>query len=173
MPEALPLRLPRRLDALQAETRLRRLRAETFEAATLTLWAHALGARDDAPAGWLLCHARARRALLWPHALPAAPVHEGAEAELRLAASLPPSADVVSRLWFWERMVARRHWQVTLRGTPARAVALPLWLGYSPNRRGGHRLMVISGLGGDALPTLKNAVLWELRQLAAAPAGAV
>ncbi|MCI0509751.1 MULTISPECIES: hypothetical protein [Chromohalobacter] len=153
-------------------SRLRRLGAETFEEASLMLWAHALG-RDahDNPAGWLLCHSRARRALLWPQSLPQAHQADTTTVSLRLAASLPPSADVVSRLWFWERMAARRHWRVALREVPSRAVALPLWLGYIGARaEGRYRLVVLSGVSGEPLPVLKRAVLWELGQLAAMPA---
>ncbi|MCK0715267.1 hypothetical protein ACFO0U_10075 [Chromohalobacter sarecensis] len=152
--------------------RLRRLGAETFEAASLMLWAHALGrdARDN-PAGWLLCHPRARRALLWPQSLSQAHEAEVSTASLRLAAASPPSAEAVTRLWFWERMVARRHWRVALREVPPRAVILPVWLGYvgrGAKAGGRHRLVVLSGLSGEPLPVLKSAVLWELGQLAGA-----
>lgn len=167
-----PLSLPWRLDENMAMSRLRRLGAETFEAASLMLWAHALG-RDahNNPAGWLLCHSRARRALLWPQPLSQAHEADTTNASLRLAAASPPSAETVARLWFWERMVARRHWRVALREVPPRAVVLPVWLGYvgrGTKAGGRHRLVVLSGLSGEALPVLKSAVLWELGQLAAA-----
>lgn len=163
-----PLSLPWHLDEDMAMYRLRRLGAETFEAASLMLWAHVLG-RDahDHPAGWLLCHSRARRALLWPQSLSQAHEAEATTVSLRLAAASPPSAETVTRLWFWERMVARRHWRVALREMSPRAVVLPAWLGYVGTKaRGRHRLVVLSGLSGEPLPVLKSAVLWELGQLA-------
>ncbi len=158
-------RLARQLGATAAEPRLRRYGAERFEPAWLSLWAVAVGRETGAPLAWLLAADNLPRAMLMAGALTPHPAeHDGA---LVLEGGRPPTLPQFERWWLWERLARPRRWSLRVQPATLRAVEFPLWLGYSPGRRHA-RLIVLSGLSGEALGALKPAVLAGLRDRARA-----
>lgn len=160
-------RLPRRLGAVAAEPRLRRYGAERFEPAWLSLWAVAIGRETGAPMAWLLAADNLPRAMLMVGELPLHSAdHDGV---LALEGGRPPTLSQFERWWLWERLARPRRWSLRVQPATLRAVEFPLWLGYSPGRRHA-RLIVLSGLSGEALGALKPAVLAGFRHRARAEA---
>lgn len=163
-------RLARQVDAAAAEPRLRRFDAERFEPAWLSLWAMAIGREGGKPVAWLMAADNLPRALLWPGEFNPRPAqHDNA---LSLSGGAQPTLSQFERWWLWERLARPRRWPLRMQPATLRAVALPLWLGYSPGRLGSRqrrptRLVVISGVSGEALSVLKPAVLAGLREHAA------
>ncbi|WP_110670727.1 hypothetical protein [Salinicola halophilus] len=155
-----PARLARRLDAKGARRRLARFGAARFEPAQITLWAVAIGGTSanpvSAPAAWLLASSLTPRALLWPGTL-AFEDGPGSVDEHWLPGGDCPSATTFERLWLWERLARPRRWGLRVQSDTCRPVALPLWLGYHDGRR--TRLIVLSGVSGEPLASLKPAVL--------------
>ncbi|MFI0473051.1 hypothetical protein ACGLWX_10100 [Halomonas sp. HMF6819] len=161
MPEAITL--ARHIDAQSARERLARLGGANFEPAWVSLWAFGLGALHSEPAAWLLASQALARPLLLPHAA----LTERAEKlsdELTLDGGEAPSRAPLSRQWFWERMASPKRWPLTLNESPPTPLWLPCWLGYTAHRQ--RRLVVLSGLSGQALPQLKPLVLSELKRRA-------
>lgn len=168
-PEPL-LRLPRRVNATDAEPRLRRFGAERFEPAWLSLWAVAIGREPSTPLAWLLAAENLPRALLVAGELDLQPAED--DKALALGGGQRPTLSQFERWWLWERLARPRRWPLRMQPATLRAVALPLWLGYSPELLGSRqrrptRLVVISGVSGEALSVLKPAVLAGLREHAA------
>ncbi|WP_110634215.1 hypothetical protein [Salinicola salarius] len=178
-PEPL-VRLPRRVNATDAEPRLRRFGAERFEPAWLSLWAVAIGREAATPLAWLLAAENLPRALLVAGELDLQPAED--DDALALGGGQRPTVAQFERWWLWERLARPRRWSLRVQPSTMRAVELPLWLGYSQGRPGysqgrpGYsqgqqsyrqrrqtRLIVLSGLSGEALGALKPAVLAGLR----------
>ncbi|MHB0775194.1 hypothetical protein [Halomonas sp. WWR20] len=152
-----PCRLPLNIGRTEAERRMAHLGASTMELLALPLWAFAL--RD--PGGHIPAHLLTQRSvarvLLWPQALFDDDAWQ--TPATRLPETAAPAPDRVARAWLWERLAQPRHWSLRLdRGAAVRTVHLPLWLGYRPTRRG-MRTLVVSGVSGELLPSLKPAVL--------------
>lgn len=159
-------RLARQVDAAAVEPKLRRFGAARFEPAWLSLWAMAIGREEQKPIAWLLAADNLPRALLWPGELDPRPARE--DCALRLSGGPRPTRQQFERWWLWERLARPRRWSLRAQPTTLHAVALPLWLGYSQGRLGQRsrsqtRLIVISGVSGEALGGLKPAVLAGLR----------
>ncbi|MGM8851852.1 hypothetical protein ACS8E6_15245 [Salinicola halophyticus] len=159
--------LPRRLDADAAEPKLRRFGAEHFEPAWLSLWAMAIGRDPERPLAWLLAADHLPRALLIAGALDPRPRQD--DEALVLDGGRQPTRAQFERWWLWERLARPKRWSLRVQPATLRAVALPLWLGYSRGRLGAGqeretRLIVLSGLSGEALGALKPAVLAGLRE---------
>ncbi|MDQ7734470.1 hypothetical protein QT231_17310 [Halomonas sp. SpR1] len=155
------LTLFRQIDEDAAKKRLQRLGAKACEPAWVSLWAAALGLPNGTPGAWLLYAQEMRRALLLVGTeLPAQPTT--INTELRIESGLPPSPEVLNRLWLWERMATPRHWRIQVLDSAPTSIWLPCWLGYHRGRH--HRLTVISGLSGEPLPMLKPIVLEGLQQ---------
>ncbi|WP_144076873.1 hypothetical protein [Salinicola socius] len=167
-------RLPRRLNAAAAEPRLRHFGAGRFEPAWLSLWALAIGREAEKPLAWLLAAAHLPRALLIAGELNLAPPAD--DGVLLLDGGPRPTLSQFERWWLWERLARPRRWSLRVQPSTLRAVELPLWLGYSQGRLGygkerQARLIVLSGLSGEALGALKPAVLSGLRDRAGAVPG--
>lgn len=159
-------RLPRRVNATDAEPRLRRFGAERFEPAWLSLWAVAIGRGAATPLAWLLAAENLPRALLVAGELGLQPAED--DDALALGGGQRPTVAQFERWWLWERLARPRRWSLRVQPSTMRAVQLPLWLGYSQGRLGYRqeyetRLIVLSGLSGEALGALKPAVLAALR----------
>ncbi|MDF3920389.1 hypothetical protein P3W43_16160 [Salinicola salarius] len=159
-------RLPRRVNATDAEPRLRRFGAERFEPAWLSLWAVAIGREAATPLAWLLAAENLPRALLVAGELDLQPAED--DDALALGGGQRPTVAQFERWWLWERLARPRRWSLRVQPSTMRAVELPLWLGYSQGRQGYRqrrqtRLIVLSGLSGEALGALKPAVLAGLR----------
>ncbi|WP_110684846.1 hypothetical protein [Salinicola aestuarinus] len=156
---AAPERLARRLDESGARQRLARFGAARFEPAWLSLWAVAIGRSGEtaqpAPAAWLLASSLTPRALLWPEAL--AFDEAACGDENWLCGGDCPTAASFETLWLWERLARPRRWGLRVQPATCRPVALPLWLGYHDGRH--TRLIVLSGVSGEPLASLKPAVL--------------
>ncbi|WP_298847717.1 hypothetical protein [uncultured Salinicola sp.] len=158
-------RLPRRLGAAAAEPRLRRYGAERFEPAWLSLWALGIGRETGEALAWLLAADNLPRAMLMAGALPPHPAES--DGALVLEGGGPPTLSQFERWWLWERLARPRRWALRVMPATLRPVEFPLWLGYAPGRSGRHaRLIVLSGLSGEALGALKPAVLAGLRDRA-------
>ena len=166
-------RLPRRVNAADAEPRLRRFGAERFEPAWLSLWAVAIGREATTPLAWLLAAENLPRALLVAGELDLQPAED--DKALALGGGQRPTLSQFERWWLWERLARPRRWSLRVQPSTMCAVELPLWLGYSQGRPGYSegredyrqrrqtRLIVLSGLSGEALGALKPAVLAGLR----------
>lgn len=158
-----PLRLSHRLDAADVRKRLGRFGADRFEPARLTLWAMAIGKAPRSPSAWLIGSSDLSRALLLPSARlcdePSARRTDplGSQEALPLEGGGQPSAAQFERWWLWERLAKPRRWVLRVQPETLCRVELPLWLGYRDGRR--TRLIVLSGLSGEALGMLKPAVL--------------
>jgi hypothetical protein len=168
--------LPRRLDAAGAEPKLRRFGAERFEPAWLSLWAMAIGRDTERPLAWLLAAYNLPRALLIAGALDTRPTQN--DGAIVLDGGRQPAQAQFERWWLWERLARPKRWSLHVQPATLRAVALPLWLGYSQGRLGsgqGHKtqLIVLSGLSGEALGALKPAVLAGLRDRTNAQTNAI
>ncbi|MFC0266733.1 hypothetical protein [Kushneria aurantia] len=156
------LRLARRLSDDDARARLRRLGAERFEPARLSLWRLPVGTEEGRPLAWLLAAETMSRALLLPdNAEPAAPAGN-AEAALMLDGGPCPSFTRFERWWLWERLARPGRWSCRVLPATPGCVELPLWLGYSGGRH--TRLLVISGLSGEPLVALKSTLLASMHQ---------
>ena len=155
-------RLSRQIDEEAAKKRLQRLGAMACEPAWVSLWATPLGVPPNGtPGAWLLSAQTMRRALLLVGAeLPTQTT--AITTELEIDSGLPPTPEVLNRLWLWERMATPRHWRIQVLDKAPTPIWLPCWLGYAQGRQ--HRLLVISGLSGEPLPMLKPIVLKGLQQ---------
>ncbi|WP_110675869.1 hypothetical protein [Salinicola sp. RZ23] len=160
--------LRRRIDSTAASQRLRRYAAARFEPAWLALWAVALTARQaQTPDAWLLGRRGLSRALLWPGAL----AHDTLDGEAQVRSALMlggdavgdacPSPEAFARWWLWERLAKPRLWPLRVQPATLQRLWLPLWLGYHEGRQ--TRLIVLSGVSGEALGAFKPAVLAALR----------
>ncbi|WNL42245.1 hypothetical protein RN347_16745 [Halomonas sp. PAMB 3264] len=161
MPETITL--ARHIDAEDARERLARLGGSNFEPAWISLWAFGLGALHCEPAAWLLASQALARPLLLPHTALTAQAEKPSD-ELTLDGGQPPEHAPLSRQWFWERMASPKRWPLTLKESPPTLLWLPCWLGYTAHRQ--RRLLVLSGLSGQALPQLKPLVLSALKRRA-------
>ncbi|WP_110648873.1 hypothetical protein [Salinicola peritrichatus] len=155
------VRLARRLDVSAARAKLERFGAQRFEPAWLSLWAVAIGRPAQAPRAWLMAAEHTPRALLWPGALPAQSTDAEDGTALLDGGDCPSTAEF-ERWWLWERLARPRRWPLRVQPQTRCAVQLPLWLGYRDGRQ--VRLIVLSGLSGEALGALKPAVLAALRE---------
>ncbi|WP_447554821.1 hypothetical protein [Vreelandella sp. EE22] len=159
-----PLTLARRIDESDAQARFKRVGAQRFEPAWVSLWAFGLSAAQNAPCAWLLTAQAMYRPMLL--AGPDLPVQaEEPTAGVALTTGEAPALETLARQWFWERMAHPRRWHVQLMVAPPTPLWLPCWLGYSRGRQ--HRVTVLSGLSGEALPILKPVVLNGLKKQAA------
>lgn len=163
-----PVTLERRIDANAARKRFGRLDVQRFEPAWVSLWGFALGASPHTPSAWLLATQALRRPLLL--AANALSVQtETPSQEMTLDGGEAPAAEAVARQWFWERLANPRRWDTRLLASPPTPLWLPCWLGYSMGYSKGrhqHRVSVLSGLSGEALPMLKPLVLSGLQKQA-------